>query len=31
MLYDCVSGVMDVVFSVFIVRRGALGARVWGV
>ena len=28
----CVVGdVMDVVFSVCIVRRGAVGARVWGV
>ena len=27
----CVGGVMDVVFSVCIVRRGAVGARVWGV
>ena len=26
-----VGDVMDVVFSVCIVRRGALGARVWGV
>ena len=31
MLYACVRGVMDVVFSVCIVRRGAVGARVWGV
>ena len=31
MLYGCVRGVMDVVFSVCIVRRGAVGARVWGV
>ena len=31
MLYVCVSGVMDVVFSVCIVTRGAVGARVWGV
>ena len=27
----CVRDVMDVVFSVCIVRRGAVGARVWGV
>ena len=27
----CVGDVMDVVFSVYIVRRGAVGARVWGV
>ena len=27
----CVEEVMDVVFSVCIVRRGAVGARVWGV
>ena len=26
-----VTDVMDVVFSVCIVRRGAVGARVWGV
>ena len=31
MLYVCVRGVMGVVFSVCIVRRGAVGARVWGV
>ena len=31
MLYVCVRGVMDVVFSVCIVRRGAVGARVWDV
>ena len=31
MLYVCLRGVMDVVFSVCIVRRGALGARVWEV
>ena len=31
MLYVCVRGVMDVVFSVFIVMRGAVGARVWDV
>ena len=30
MLCVCVGDVMDVVFSVCIVRRGALGARVWG-
>ena len=29
--YVCVGDVMDVVFSVCIVRRGAVGARVWGV
>ena len=27
----CVGDVMDVVFSVCIVRRGAVGARVWEV
>ena len=27
----CVGDVMDVVFSVCIVRRGAVGDRVWGV
>ena len=26
----CVCDVMDVVFSVCIVRRGSVGARVWG-
>ena len=31
MLGVCVGDVMDVVFSVCIVRRGAVGARVWGV
>ena len=31
MLYVSVRHVMDVVFSVCIVRRGAVGARVWGV
>ena len=31
MLYVCVSGVMDVVFFVCIVMRGAVGARVWEV
>ena len=31
MLYVYVRGVMDVVFSVCIVRCGAVGARVWGV
>ena len=31
MLYVYVKNVMDVVFSVCIVRRGAVGARVWGV
>ena len=29
MLYDCVRGVMDVVFYVCIVTYGAIGARVW--
>ena len=31
MLYVCVMGVMDVVFIVCIVTRGAVGARVWEV
>ena len=31
MLYVCARGVMDVVFSVCIVRRGVVGARVWEV
>ena len=31
MLYVCVSGVMDGVFSVCIVTCGAIGARVWEV
>ena len=31
MLCDCVVDVMEVVFSVCIVPRGAVGARVWGV
>ena len=31
LLCVCVGDVMDVVFSVCIVRRGAVGARVWGV
>ena len=31
MLYVCVANVMDVVFSVCIVRRGAVAARVWEV
>ena len=31
MLCVCVGAVMDVVFSVFIVTRGSVGARVWGV
>ena len=31
MLCVCVGDVMDVVFYVCIVRRGAVGARVWGV
>ena len=29
MLYACARDVMDVVFTVCIVRRGAVGARVW--
>ena len=28
-LYVCIRGVMDVVFSVCIVTRGAVGARAW--
>ena len=31
MLYVCVRGMMDVVLSVCIVKRGAVGARVWEV
>ena len=31
MLCVCVRDVMDVVFSVCIVRRGAVGARIWEV
>ena len=31
MLCVCVEDVMDIVFSVCIVRRGAVGAHVWGV
>ena len=31
MLYVCVRGVMNVVFYVCIVTRGAVGARVWEV
>ena len=31
MLYVCVRGVMDVVFSVCIVTRGVVGARAWEV
>ena len=31
MLYVCVRGVMDVVFFVCIVTRGAVCARVWEV
>ena len=31
MLCVCVVGVMDVVFSVCIVKSGAVGARVWQV
>ena len=31
MLYVCVRGVMDVVVSVCIVTRGAVGARIWEV
>ena len=30
MLYVCVGDMMDVVFSICIVRRGGVGARVWG-
>ena len=31
MLYVCVRNVMDVVFSVCIMKRGAVGVRVWEV
>ena len=31
MLCVCVGDVMDVVFSVYIVMRRAVGVRVWGV
>ena len=31
MFYVCVRDVMDVVFSVYNVRRGAVGSRVWEV
>ena len=31
MLYICVRGVMDIVFSVCIEMRGAVGARLWEV
>ena len=31
MLYVCVRGVVDVLFSVCIVTRGAVGAHVWEV
>ena len=31
MLCVCGGGVMDVVFSVCIVKHGDVGARVWGV
>ena len=31
MMCACVMDVMDVVFSVCIVRRGTVGARVWEV
>ena len=31
MVYVCARGVMNVVFSVCIVMRGAVGARVWEV
>ena len=31
MLHVCVRGVIDVVFSVCIMTRGAVGARVWEV
>ena len=30
-LYVCVRGVMDVVFSIYIVTHSAVGARVWDV
>ena len=30
MVCVCLGDVMDVVFSICIVRRGAVGARVWG-
>ena len=30
-VYVCVRDLMDLVFSVCIVRRGAVGARVWEV
>ena len=29
MLYVCVGGVMNIVFSFCIVSRGGVGARVW--
>ena len=31
LLYVCVRGVIDVVFSAFIVTRGTVGYRVWEV
>ena len=31
MLYVCVRGVIDIVFSVCMVTRGAVGAHVWEV
>ena len=31
MVYVCIRGVMDVVFFVCILTRGAVGARVWEV
>ena len=31
MLYVCVRGMLDVVFSVCVVRHGVVGGRVWGV
>ena len=31
MVYVCVRGVRDVVFSICIVTHGAVGARVWEV
>ena len=31
MLYVCARGVMDVVFSICIVTRSTVGARVWEV
>ena len=31
MLYVCVRGAMDVMFSICILTRGAVGARIWEV